>query len=212
VSRRDAAAVAPRDYAGVFESLLDLITASNWTYLVLFGIAALDAFFPVVPSETAVITAGVLAASGRLDLAFVLGSAAAGAWLGDNISYFLGRRVGHPIRRRFFDGERARARLAWARRQLEVRGPPLIVLARFVPGGRTAVTFTAGLVHYPWVTRFLPWSLVAAVAWALYAGLVGYLGGRVFEEEPLYGLLLAFAIAGTVALAYEVVRRLRRSE
>jgi hypothetical protein len=78
--------------------------------------------------------------------------------------------------------------------------------------GTPAVTFTAGLVHYPWVTRFLPWSLVAAVAWALYAGLVGYLGGRVFEEEPLYGLLLAFAIAGTVALAYEVVRRLRRSE
>jgi membrane protein DedA with SNARE-associated domain len=201
-----------RDNLRVFQSLVDLVTASDWTYLVLFAVAALDAVFPVVPSETAVITAGVLAASGRLDLSLVVLSAAAGAWIGDNTSYLVGNRLGTPVARRYFRGERAQRRLGWARHQLDVRGAIVILLARFVPGGRTAVTFTAGLVRYPWKTRFLPFSLLAGLFWALYASLVGYLGGRVFEEKPLYGLLLAFGIAGTVALTYEVIRRWRGAQ
>lgn len=194
----------------MLQSLLDLVTASNWTYGLLFALAAVDAVFPVVPSEAAVITAGVLAAADRLDLAVVIAVAATGAWIGDNASYAIGRHVGRPIERRLFGGAKAQRRLAWARRQLEERGMYLVVVARFVPGGRTATTFTAGLVGYRWLMRFAPLTVVAAALWAAYAGLVGFLGGRVFIERPLYGLALAFAIAGSVALGVEVVRRLRR--
>jgi membrane-associated protein len=50
---------------------------------------------------------------------------------------------------------------------------------------------------------------VAAVLWAGYGALVGYLGGRTFRDQPIYALLLAFGIAALVTLAAELVRRLR---
>ena len=48
----------------VFQSLTDYVSGSPWTYVFLFGIAALDVIFPFVPSETSVILAGVLASTG----------------------------------------------------------------------------------------------------------------------------------------------------
>jgi membrane protein DedA with SNARE-associated domain len=195
--------------AAMLESLLDLVTASTWTYAILFGLAAADAVFPVVPSEASVIAAGVLAATDRLDVGLVIAAAAAGAWVGDNTSYVAGRRIGRPIARRFFTRPKALRRLEWARGQLDERGAYLVVIARFIPGGRTATTFTAGLVHYRWLARFGPLTVLAAVIWATYATLVGYLGGRVFVERPVYGLVLAFALAAAVAVAIEVSRRVR---
>lgn len=195
----------------MLESLLDLVTASRWTYLLLFAFAAADAVFPVVPSEASVITAGVLAGTGRLDLGLVIGAAAAGAWIGDNTSYGLGRTVGRPVTRRLFRGPKATGRLEWARGQLERRGAYLVVVSRFIPGGRTATTFTAGLVRYPWLLRFAPLTVLAAIVWALYAALLGFLGGRIFIERPLLAILVALAIAGGVTLAVEVVRRARRA-
>jgi membrane protein DedA with SNARE-associated domain len=84
----------------------------------------------------------------------------------------------------------------------------LILVARFIPGGRTATMFMCGLTEYPW-RRFVLLTLAAAAAWALYAGLLGYFGGKTFENNTLAGLLLAFAIAGAVALLIEVGRRVR---
>lgn len=190
--------------------LLDLVTASNWTYGLLFALAAVDAVFPVVPSEAAVITAGVLAAADRLDILVVIAVSAAGAWVGDNGSYLIGRQLGRPVHRRLLERPKARRRVEWAGGQLDERGTYLVVIARFIPGGRTATTFTAGLVRYPWPTRFGPLTVLAALLWATYAGFLGYLGGRIFIERPVYGIALAFAIAGSVALGVELVRRLRR--
>ncbi|TDE15178.1 DedA family protein, partial [Actinomadura sp. 6K520] len=59
--------------------------SSPWFYLVLFAVAALDGFFPVVPSESLVITAGVYAASGRPELEWVVVAAALGAFTGDHV-------------------------------------------------------------------------------------------------------------------------------
>jgi membrane-associated protein len=64
----------------VLDSLVDLISSSNWTYLVIVGIAYLDAIIPIVPSETAVIAAGVLAGTGDLELSLVIIAGAVGAF------------------------------------------------------------------------------------------------------------------------------------
>ena len=195
----------------MFESLFDYVSGSPWTYAFLFAVAALDVVFPVVPSEASVITAGVLAASGDLIIVLVIAAAAAGAWLGDNGSYLIGRTLGNRAARRFFRGEKAQRRLQWAERLLRTRGAYLIVVSRFIPGGRTATTFTAGLVRYPWPQRFLPLTILATLIWASYAALIGYLGGSVFEEKPLYALLLAFGIAVTITVVVEGYRRLRHA-
>jgi membrane protein DedA with SNARE-associated domain len=65
------------------------------SYLIAVVLPALDAIFPVLPSETAVIALGV-ATAGSADprIAVLIACAAAGAFLGDNLSYLIGRRFG----------------------------------------------------------------------------------------------------------------------
>ena len=192
----------------MFQSLTDAISGSGWAYVIILALAFLDSFFPVVPSETGVITGGVLAASGDLSIELVLVAAAAGAFAGDNFTYGLGKVFGDRLSRKLFRGKRAQRTLSWAQRTLEERGTTLIIAARFIPGGRTATTFTCGLTGYPW-RRFLFLTFVAGIGWALYAGLLGYFGGKTFKDQEWKGLLVAFAIAGTVAVTVEVVRHLR---
>lgn len=191
-------------------TLIDLLTGSLWTYPLLFAICAGDAVLPLLPSETAMIVCGIQAARGELSLGWVIALGAAGAFFGDNASYAGGRWIGHPLVERFFSGRRARERLEWARRFLKERGSYVLVVARFVPGGRTATTFTSGLVRLRWLTRFLPFVFVAAILWATYGALLGYLGGRAFRDQPIYALLLAFGLAALVGAAGEIVRRLRQ--
>src|SRR5918992_2383488 len=192
----------------MFESLTEYVSGSPWTYVFLFGIAALDVIFPVVPSETSVILGGVLAATGDLFIVGVILFAASGAILGDNVSYWIGRRAGPWVVKRFFRGERKK-RIDWAQRQIEERGPYLIVVGRFIPGGRTAVTLSAGLLEMQW-RRFIFFDVLAGIAWASYAALLGYFGGKTFEESPLKAFLVAFAVALAVSGAIELYRWLKK--
>jgi membrane protein DedA with SNARE-associated domain len=193
----------------MFESLTEAISGSSWSYAIIFGIAFLDSFFPVVPSETAVIIGGVYSAAGNLSIALVILCAATGAFLGDNFTYGIGHTFGERVADKLFRGKRAQRTLGWAERALQERGGMLIVIARFIPGGRTATTFSAGLLGYPW-RRFLVFTAIGGTGWGLYAGLLGYLGGRTFEQDTWKALLLAFGIAGAVAVTVEVVRHFRR--
>src|SRR5829696_7934890 len=155
----------------------------------------LDAFFPIVPSEATAIAAGVVAGTGGLRVELVILAAALGAIVGDNISFAGGHFFGEPLNRRFFQGEKAKKRVEWARKLLEERGGYLIVVSRFIPGGRTVTTFTAGFVEtFPW-RRFIVFDAIAGFIWGTYTVLLGYFGGKSFEEEPWKGLLLAFAFA-----------------
>jgi membrane-associated protein len=190
----------------MFNQFTDLVAnASGWAYLIVFLLAYFDALVPVVPSETSVITAGVVASQGDLNLMIIVAVAAGGAFLGDNTAYFIGSRFGTRINERFFSGEKARRRVQWAQKQVTERGGELILIARFIPGGRTVVTLSCGTLGYPW-RRFVIFDAAAALGWALYASLLGYLGGHAFEKAPWKGLLLALGIAFAVAGAVEVIR------
>jgi membrane protein DedA with SNARE-associated domain len=194
----------------VFQSIVDAVSGSDWSYVIVFTIAMLDAFFPIVPSEATAIAAGVVAGTGGLSVEVVILAAATGAFVGDNISFALGHFLGHRVERRFLASEKSQRRLDWARRMLAERGGYLIVVARFIPGGRTVTTFTAGFVEtFPW-RRFLFYDAIACSIWGSYTVLLGYFGGRTFEEQPWKGLLLAFAVALAVTGVVEVVRHLRR--
>lgn len=194
----------------MFDQFTHLVAdASAWAYAVVLLLAVIDAVLPVVPSETAVITAGVVAAAGDLSLPLVITAAAIGAFAGDNLAYGIGHRYGARITDRFFRGPKAQGRIDWAKRQLDQRGGELIAVGRFIPGGRTAVTVTAGLTGFPW-RRFASFDALAAIIWAGYAALLGYFGGRAFENQPWKGLLLALGVAFTVTAGTELARSLHR--
>ena len=190
------------------ESFVELASGSPWTYAVILGIAALDALFPLVPSEATVISAGVLAGAGDLQLGFVIAAGAAGAYAGDSSAYWLGRRLDDRFAGRLFRGIKGARRRAWAEQTLERHGGPVIFGARFVPGGRTATTVSAGLLRMSW-RRFAGFAGAAAVGWALYAALLGYLGGRAFEDNVLWALLTGFGVALGTFLIVEAARRTR---
>jgi membrane-associated protein len=181
------------------------LMSSPWIYMVLFVIAALDGVLPVVPSETSVLTAGVFAASGETSLPLVILAAALGAFAGDQVSYAFGHLAGPRLHERARPGGRRRAALDRARAALATRGGVIIVVARYFPGARTAVTLAAGAVGYRW-QRFAAFGGVAALTWGTYSALVGYIGGRAFEQDPIKGLLLGFGLAGGVTCAAELAR------
>jgi membrane-associated protein len=186
------------------------LMSSWWIYLALFGFAALDGFFPAIPSETLVVTAGVFAATGGPNLYAVIAMAAAGAFLGDHLSYALGRGAGGRMLDRFEPGTKRHKMTMWARNALEERGGLVLIVARYVPGGRTAVTLTMGAVRYP-LRNFSFFAGLAAISWGLYCALVGYLGGKAFEDNPLKGVALGIGLALAVTVLVEVVRHKRRT-
>jgi membrane-associated protein len=190
--------------------LTSLAIGSVVSYLAAVLIPALDAIIPVLPSETVVIALGAATAGSRDPrIAVLVVLAAAGAFLGDNLAYLLGRRFGPFARRRLLAGERGARRLDWAQRSLGRFGGRLIVACRFIPGGRTAVTLTCGLVGYP-RRRFVAATAVAGMGWAVYAFLLGRIGGHAFEDRPWAGLLLGLGLSAAFTVLIEAARRLGR--
>ena len=82
----------------------------------------------------------------------------------------------------------------------------LIVLCRFIPGGRTAVTLTCGVIGYP-RRRYLTATACAGILWASYAFFLGRLGGQLFEDQLWIGLLLGLGLGLGVSVLIEVGRR-----
>jgi membrane-associated protein len=191
-------------------SLTDLSPDSLVSYIVALVVPLLDAIMPVFPSETAVIALGVASGPGLgLGVVALVLLAGLGAFLGDNLSYALGRRFGPRVTERLLRGEKGRQRREWAERTLDHHGAMLIIVCRFIPGGRTAVTLTAGAVGYS-RRRFVGATIVAAAIWANYAFWIGRLGGATFEDSQWKALALAFGVASLIAGLVELARRLRK--
>jgi membrane protein DedA with SNARE-associated domain len=209
---------------------VEQVTSRPWIYLALLVLAAVDAFLPVVPSETAVITAGVFAATGEPNVFLVIAAAAFGAYIGDHVSYFVGRFARQRWERRRTNGPgpqeapdvvaaapgargragaRRRAAIDWAGRTLTRRGGLILVVGRYIPGGRTAVTLTCGAVGYP-LRLFSSFDAFGAVTWGIYCTMLGYVGGKAFEQNLLAGVLLGLGLALSITILVEVVRRYRR--
>ena len=185
---------------------LEDFSASGWFLLIIFVIALLDSVIPVVPSETMVIIGGVAAGQGDQVLLLVIVAGATGAFVGDNTAYALGRGLSGWINRKAEERPTWRTRLDWAAEQIQVRGGPLLVTARFIPGGRTALTVSSGITHQPrrW---FVGWVVVAVTIWATYAAVLGWWFGDNFDHTT--ALLLAFGAALAINVLIEVIRHYR---
>jgi membrane-associated protein len=187
-----------------FDWLKDF-SSSPWFYVIIFVIAVLDSVLPIVPSETLVIIGGVSAGLGNLWIPLVILVAAAGAFIGDNLSYFIGREASDWVMRRQTRTEKGARRMAAIVNQVHERGGLLLITARFIPGGRTALTLSCGITKQPrrW---FISWAAVAAVIWGNYAALLGFIGGKTFEDNHTLAFIIAFVSAFSITLVIELVR------
>lgn len=195
----------------VFEAVNTLIeqnAAALWVLPALFLLATFDALLPPVPSESVVITLAAFgAASGSPHLLALGAVAAAGAFIGDNLTFAVARRSGL---RRLRSSPRAKVRTAFLRAESELdrRGGLAIVVARYIPVGRVAVNVTAGAGNFS-QRRFVVLSGLAALSWATYSVGIGALAGHWVEQNPLLGAIGGIALAGSLGLLVD--RVLQRS-
>ncbi|OLT54661.1 DedA family protein [Cellulosimicrobium sp. CUA-896] len=181
---------------------------SAWAVPTLLATTALDGFFPPVPGETVVVSLAVAAQSGAgLPWWVVVPLAALGAWCGDQLAYAVGRAVGTD-RVRALRGPRGRRAVAWARTALARRGASVVLGARFVPVGRTAVNVTAGAVGFP-RRRFMTLSAVASTAWAAWTVAVGTLAARWLGDQPLLAVAVGVVVGTVVGVVADRVRAVR---
>lgn len=186
-------------------SWIDDVSANWWFVVIIFVIALLDSVFPVVPSETTVIIGGVAAGQGDQTLLIVILAGAAGAFVGDNLAYEIGHRFGGRVHR-WAERKPSRAvRLDSAGRQIRQRGGPLLITARFIPGGRTILTISSGVTGQPrrW---FAGWVAVAGLLWATYAAVLGFVFGQQFQDDHTLAFLLAFGTALGITGLIELIR------
>ncbi|WP_406001140.1 DedA family protein [Streptomyces sp. NBC_00829] len=209
----------------MFESVGSL-TGSPWIYAVVALSVLLDVFLPVLPSGVLVITAATAAAAGSTtatatgsvetapgqvphevpSLLVLVLCAATASVLGDLVAYRLAWRGGDRFDRAIARSRRltgAQERLGTA---LSRGGGALVVIARFAPAGRSAVSLGAGAAHRK-VKEFLPWSALAGVAWAGYSVGLGYFGGQWLGASWVAAAVSVFALFLGGALAAYVMRR-----
>lgn len=189
------------EYADVLEGWILSLAESPWIYVAIYSVSVIDAFFPVVPSESSVIAASTAsAATGSPHLALIWLVAAAGAWCGDQTGRFIGTKI--DVRTwKFFRRPKVRKALLWAEHGLEKRGTSLIIAARFIPLGRIAVNLTAGALRYP-VKRFMVVTAIAASIWASWGVALGTVAGAVFHDNIV--LAVVAGVVGGIVLGYLV--------
>jgi len=183
-------------------------SSANWFIAVIFIIALLDSVVPVVPSETTVIIGGVAAGAGDQNLLLVIVAGAVGAFIGDNLAYAIGRSFHGPIARRAERKPSTQRRLDWAANQVRERGGLLLVTARFIPGGRTALTISCGLTQQPH-SWFVKWVALAVTIWATYAAVLGAIFGRALQDNHTAAFLIAFVTALAINIVIELIRKRR---
>ncbi len=194
------------------ELLFDVVSrVGNWTYLVLFLAAMLEASAFVglfVPGDTIAILAGFLVSIGVLELPETIIAAFAGGVVGDSIGYELGRHLGRPwllshgpkfgFHRRAFD----RVEALFAR-----YGGTTILIARFTAFVRALAPFVAGSSRMPY-RWFLLFNVIGAALWAVAFVSLGYVLGESWRIAERWvgrvGVVLAVVV---VAVAVLVLRR-----
>ena len=139
------------------------------------------------------IIGGVAAGAGDQNLALVILAGALGAFLGDNTAYLIGRRFAPWFERRAEQREKTAKRLDWAHDQIRERGGLLLITARFIPGGRTALDAlvrdhrAAAGAGSPGGSPSPPSSGPPT------RPVLGYIFGQQFEDNHTLAFVLAFA-------------------
>lgn len=180
----------------------------DYGLVLLFAFVAVESAGVPIPGETALITAAVFARPEhhRYSLFWVIVVAAAGAIVGDNVGYWLGRVGGRKLIDRVgFIRRYADRALPPSERFFAKHGAKAVFFGRFIAVLRVTAAWLAGLSHMPW-WRFFAWNASGGIVWATGVALLAYWAGKAVAEAVgkygLYGVvaLLVIGAIGFVAL------------
>lgn len=181
-----------------------------WAYVLLAATTAP----PLVPNSVLLVTGGVLAAEGRLDLTLVLLTVAGSAVLGDLLMHRTGRALSGRVLARMDRRPRQAALLRWAALRIQRNGVPFVIGVRFLPSGRVIGGLAAGVVRYP-ARRYAVGAGIAESVWASYSVGAGYISGRAASNSfyaVTLGLGISLLVAGIGTLVQWISRARERKE
>ncbi|WP_086019924.1 DedA family protein [Wenjunlia vitaminophila] len=177
--------------------------------LVAYGILGATTLPPLVPNSAILVTGGVLAAQGRLNIVAVLAVVALSALLGDMLIHRGGAAMNQGVVRRVYRRPRRRALMEWTAQRMDRHGVPFVIACRFLPSGRLFGGLTAGVVRFP-TRRYLLGVLIAEMVWASYSVGLGYFGGQATSSSMsavVLGIGVSSLVAAVGAVAQWAARR-----
>jgi membrane protein DedA with SNARE-associated domain len=185
-----------------FEGTISLTTLEtllhHWGYWVVFGAMLLENAGLPLPGETVTLLGGYAAGSGHLNVFGVMGAAAGGAILGDNLGYWVGRRAGWGLVLRV--GRllrRSPEQMETLRTSFLRHAGKSVLIGRFVAVLRVLAGPLAGAVHMPY-RRFVLFNCLGAVLWAGTMVSLAWLGGRWIPFERMVGGVVQFGLGALV--------------
>ena len=188
-------------------------TYGYWVVLLAVAIESMGIPFP---GETALVAAAVYASTQHtLSIPLVIVAAAAGAILGDNAGYTIGRAGGYPLLRRLLRLLRiGEEKLLYTQRYFQKHGDKTVFFGRFIAVLRAWAAFLAGANHMP-RRVFIVWNAAGGIVWATVYGLLGYilgdnlpLLGRILKGLGIFGFV-AIGVIIAAAIAFWLFRRRR---
>ncbi len=182
----------------------------TWTYALLFAIIFMETGLvvtPFLPGDSLLFAAGSFAALGALDVRLLFVLLVTAAVVGDNLNYaighYLGPKVFHYERSRFFNPEHLRKTHGF----YEKYGVKTIIIARFVPIVRTFSPFVAGVgaMSYP---RFLAFDVLGGTLWVGVCVFAGYFFGNLpFVRKNFSLVVLVIILISVMPAVVEYLRQ-----
>lgn len=202
------------------ERLVDLLLnfSGPSAYWVVFGILLACGLGIPIPEDITLFAGGLLSYYGLTDLWIMIAVCLLGVMLGDSIIFYLGARYGRRLTKRWiFKKLLPEDRLEEVGKQLRKRGNRLIFAARFMPGLRAPIFFSAGTLHLPFRVFFFYDGMAALISVPLIVGAV-YAGGDQLSEVVRYiqriehgiALVIFSVIGAMIAKWYWTHRKLKK--
>lgn len=151
-----------------------------------------------LPGDSLLVTAGVFAGKGDLNIFFLNGLLMVMAVAGDATGYFIGRKLGIALYRREDSRFFKKAHLIKTHQFYEKHGGKTIIIARFVPIVRTFAPVVAGIanMHYG---RFARYNIVGGIGWVFSMTMLGYVLGRFIPNIDKY---IEFVIIAVILVSF----------
>ena len=180
----------------------------SYGYFAVLLVVSLESSGLPLPGEATLVTAAIYAGTTHgLSIVWIIAAAAAGAIIGDNIGFFVGRELGVPLLKRY--GGRVgldREKLRLAQYLFQIHGGKIVFFGRFIAVLRAFAALLAGANRFPW-DRFLVFNAAGGIVWATLYGSAAYLFGRSIHKivGPV-GIVLAIAALVAVIVGWRFLK------
>jgi membrane protein DedA with SNARE-associated domain len=190
-------------------ALISLSKAPRWlAYLIVFLVVGGESSGVPLPGETSLVAGGILASKGNLSIYLVIVAAAAGAIVGDNVGYVIGRRGGRWLLDR--GGPRRQRLLERGEQFFEKHGAKAVFFGRWFAGLRITAAWLAGIHKMAW-RRFAFWNAAGGISWAVSVGVAAYFFGHAaasaFRTVGFVGAGVVVAAAAGLIVWYRIRTR-----